>query len=151
MRLGEWGERRTRPDVQLALREWGSRDYVGSWALRSVTVTAPLRIALLASWSRRLASVVPMANLPNRFARCCLTAAWEMTSSSAMVRVDAGSVNMSRARSGRHSATRTSRWRAVRAGGAFFHVGFGLVGSGRVPKQEEGLADADLVVVADAA
>jgi hypothetical protein len=32
-----------------------------------------------------------------------------------------------------------------------FHVGWGLIGSGRVPKQEAGLADADLVVVADTA
>jgi hypothetical protein len=31
------------------------------------------------------------------------------------------------------------------------HLGLGLGGSGRVPKQEAGLTDADLVVVADAA
>jgi hypothetical protein len=67
---------------------------------------------------RRLVSAASMVNLSKRLARCCFTAAWETTSSSATVRVDAGSVNMSRARSGRHSATRTSCSRAVSAGGA---------------------------------
>ena len=52
-----------------------------------------------------------MPNLSNRFARCCLTAACVMKSSSAIARVDAGSVNMSRASSGRHRATSTSRSR----------------------------------------
>jgi hypothetical protein len=90
----------------------------GMWPRRSAIVTAPRRIASLANRSRRFASSVPTANLSNRFARCCFTAAWLITSSSAIVRVDAGSVNISRAKSGRHSATRTSRSRVVRDGGA---------------------------------
>jgi hypothetical protein len=90
----------------------------GMWPRRSAIVTAPRRIASFANRSRRFASSVPTANLSNKFARCCFTAAWLMTRSSAIARVDAGSVNISRARSGRHSATRTSRSRAVKDGGA---------------------------------
>ena len=73
--------------------------------------TAPRLKASLASRTRRFDSAEGMPNLSNRFARCCLTAACVMKSSSATARVDAGSVNMSRARSGRHRATSTSRSR----------------------------------------
>ena len=67
--------------------------------------------------TRRFVSPDATPNLSYRFARCCLTAAWVITSSSAIARVDAGSVNRSRASSGRHSATSTSRSRAVSVGG----------------------------------
>ena len=82
-----------------------------------VSEIAPRRSASLASRARRGPSA-PTANLSYRFARCCLTAACVMTRSSAIACVEAGSVNMSRSSSGRHSARRTSRSREVRDGGA---------------------------------
>ena len=101
-------------------------------------------------WRARRAGARRPGATPNfsyRFARCCLTAAWVMTSSSAIARVDAGSVNMSRASSGRQSATSTSRSRAVSAGGACSTSVAGARGGQRVAEHEPRLADPDLVAV----
>jgi hypothetical protein len=81
-------------------------------------VTTPRRMASLASRLRRCSSWGAIPNLLNRFVRCCFTAASLIASSVAIARVEAGSVNMSRARTGRQSATRTSRSRVVTLGGA---------------------------------
>ena len=70
-----------------------------------------------------------------------------MTSSSAIARVDAGSVNMSRASSGRQRATSTSRSRAVSAGGACSTSVAAPAGASGVAEDEPGLADPDLVAV----
>ena len=89
----------------------------GSRLFAALSETAPRRSASLASLARRcVCRGTP--NLSYRLARCCLTAAWVMTSSSAIARVDAGSVNMSRSSSGRHSATQHVALAGGQRGGA---------------------------------
>ena len=91
---------------------------------------------------RRFDSSAGTPNLSYRLARCCLTAAWVMTSSSAIARVDAGSVNMSRSSSGRHSATQHVALARGQRRRRVLGLGLGAAGAQRVAEDQPRLADA---------
>jgi hypothetical protein len=100
------------------VRRWLVRDGGQSGSRRSsVRLIAALRMASLASRDRRCWAVSCTSNLAYRFTRCCFTAASLTTSSAAISRTVAGSVNRSRSSSGRHRTASTSRSRGVSEGG----------------------------------
>ena len=131
----------------------GAAAHAGCWRcedLLAQLASARPRRGAAPRWRAARAGASSPGAIPNlsyRLARCCLTAAWVMTSSSAIARVDAGSVNMSRASSGRHRATSTSRSRVVSAGGGLLGLRRRAGGGQRIAEHEPRLADADLVAV----